>query len=243
MKRKYFTAICFFLAHNLPAQSQGRQLEFKPFVRIDKYPEFSYVLMGRPSTDYINVKGTSFGINLAYKIPIAKSLLIKPGIGYYKYSYNDITRYNTSFGTSDARNINFISPLLIPFFSDKYYYNTLSANIAMERTIPLRNNYLGAIGVELNNYFTFSQHYHLTNNPIGSQNFKKADKKYFGTSGLLFFNFLKKVKKVTVGPSVLIPVFDSWKTDKIFYEETVNDLRSKWFKGIGFGISINYSLK
>jgi hypothetical protein len=47
------------------AQIQPRQIELTPFVRIDKYPQFSYVWGGRASTDYVNIKGTSFGLRLA----------------------------------------------------------------------------------------------------------------------------------------------------------------------------------
>lgn len=238
---KYISvAIFFFLTNNLSGQNQ---IEINPFMRFDKYPQFSYVLGGRPSTDYINIKGTSFGIKLAYKIPISKLLFIKPGVGYYNYSFNNITRNNSSFGITKSRNINFISPILIPYFTDKYQYNTLSANIALEKNILLKKNFQCAFGVEFNNYVTLSQKYHLVNNPIGKQDVKKSDTKYFGSSGILFFNLIKRMKQLNVGPSIIIPVFDFWKTDASFQEEKNNDYRNKWFNGIGLGISFNYSFK
>lgn len=243
MKQIIFIAICFFGTSEIMAQNQAKQLEIKPYVRFDNYPQFSYVLGGRPSTDYVNIKGTSYGINFALKIPISKFLSLKPGIGYYKYSFNKIARNNTSFGTSNSRNINFTSPLLIPFFTDKYYYNSLAANIALEKAIYFRKDYHCTFGVELNNYITISQNYHLTNNPDGNQDFKKSNKNYIGTSSILFFNLLKKIKKINIGPSLIVPLFDIWKTDATFQEETGSDSRNKWFHGFGFGISINYSLK
>lgn len=243
MKQKSLIAICIFITSAVVAQRQNRQLEIYPYLKLDKYPQFSYILNGRPNVDYVNIKGTSFGINFAYKIPISKQLFIKPGIGYYKYSFSKITRNNTSFGTTNSRNIIFPSPLLIPFFTDKYHYNTINANISLEKEILLKKNYQLALGVGLNNYITISQNYHLTFNPNESQNFKKSNKKYFGSMGMLYFNVLKKINKIKIGPSLIIPVLDVWKTDETFQEETSSNSRNKWFKGIGFGISINYSLK
>lgn len=242
MKKNFLIAICFFGTSTVVAQNQKRQIEINPYIKFDKYPQFSYVLGGRPSTDYVNIKGTSFGINFAYKIPISKLLFLKPGVGYYKYSFNEITRKNTSFGTTKFRDINFISPLLIPFFTDKYHYNSISANIGLERLFLLKNSFHGVVGFQLNNYFTISQKYHLILNPEGSQDYKKKNKNYFGSSGILYLNLVKKIKQVSLGPSFVIPVFDIWKTDATFQEETNNDTRNKWFNGIGIGISFNYSL-
>ena len=64
MKQSFSVTICFFIINIVLAQNQNRQIEINPYIRIDKYPQFSYVLRGRPSTDYINMKGTSFGINI-----------------------------------------------------------------------------------------------------------------------------------------------------------------------------------
>lgn len=83
------------------------------------------------------MKGTSLGINVAYKIPISKSFFLKPGFGYYKYSFNHIRRENTLFGKSDVRNIKFTSPLFIPFYTDKYWYNSIAANIGFEKLFIL----------------------------------------------------------------------------------------------------------
>ena len=194
------------------------------------------------SLDYVNIKGTSTGINLGYKMPLSQTVYLKPSIGYYKYSFSNILRENTTFGTSNSRNINFISPLLIPFFSDKYYYNCLAINIGLEKLFTLRNDFYSNVGFQLNNYLTFSQNYHLTSNPEGSQNFKKNKKEYFGSSGLFNVNILKKVKDVSFGPSLMFPLFDFWKTDETFQEETNSQTRNKLFKGICIGISVNYSL-
>jgi len=239
--------LIFFISFSIlsnftQSQIQVRQIEITPFVRIDKFPQFSYVLGGRPSTDYVNIKGTSFGLNLAYKIPITKSVLLKPGIGFYKYSFDNIKKENTLFGKSNVRNINFVSPLYIPFFTNKYSYNTISANIGVEKIFNYKSSVQIVTGLNLNNYYVVSEYYHLSYNSIGSQDYRKKIKRYFGSSFNLNAGIVKKYKKVSIGPFFMLPVFDTWKKDYTFPEEANSGSRSKWLNGIGLGISSNYSL-
>lgn len=239
MPRLIFFISFSILSNFAQSQAQVRQIELTPFIRIDKYPQFSYVLGGRASTDYVNIRGTSFGLSLAYKIPITKSVLLKPGIGYYKYSFNNIKKVNTLFGKSNVRNINFVSPLYIPFFTNKYSYNTISANIGVEKIFNYKSSVQIVTGLNLNNYYVVSAYYHLSYNE-GSQDYRKKIKRYFGSSFSLNAGILKKYKKFSIGPSLMLPVFDTWKKDDTFPEEANSDSRSKWFNGIGLGISCNY---
>lgn len=245
MTRLIFIAFFATLSNFLIAQKQTPQIEINPYVRFDSYPEFSYVLDGRPSIDYVKIKGTSFGLNLAYKIPIKKSILLNPGIGYYKYSFNNIKKENTQFGKSDVRNINFPSPLLIPFFTDKYWYNTIAVNIGIEKLFICKNDLQVATGINLSNHYTYSQHYHITynnsDNPINND-YTLKNGRYFGFSANLNASLLKRFGKFNLGPSLILPVFDTWKTDETFPEEKNSGSRSKWLNGIGLGISCNYSL-
>lgn len=131
--------LIFFISFSIlsnfaKSQEQVRQIELTPFVRIDKFPQFSYV-WGRPSTDYVNIKGISFVFNLAYKIPVTKSVLLKPGIGYYKYSFNNIKKVNTLSGQSNVRDIGFVSPVYILFFTNKYSYNTVVQILELKRLL------------------------------------------------------------------------------------------------------------
>lgn len=239
--------IIFFISFSIlsnfaQSQEQVRQIEFTPFVRIDKFPQFLYIWGGRPSTDYVSIKGTSFGLSLAYKIPITKSVLLKPGIGFYKYLFDNIKKVNTLFGKSNARHIGFVSPLCILFYSNKYSYNTISANIGVEKIFNYKSTIQVVTGLNLNNYYVVSEYYHLSYNPIGSQDYRKKIKRYFGSSFNLNAGILKKYKKVSIGPSLMLPVFDTWKKDDTFPEEANSGSRSKWFNGIGLGISFNYLL-
>ena len=242
MTRPIFIIFFSIISNFALAQKKTTQIEIEPFIRIDKYPQFSYVIDGRPSTDYVNIRGTSFGLNFAYKIPITKSILLKPGIGYYQYSFNNIKKENTFFGKSTARNINFVSPFYIPFFTDKYRYNTITANIGIEKIFNCKKNIQIVTGVNWNNYYVVSEYYHLVNNPEGSQDYRKNNKRYFGSSVYINISLLKKFQKISIGPSLILPVFDNWKMDETFPEETNSGSRSKWLNGIGLGISFNYSL-
>jgi len=167
---------------------------------------------------------------------------LKPGIGYYKYSFNNIKKVNTLFGKSNVRDIGFVSPLYIPFYTNKYSYNTISANIGVEKIFNYKSSIQIVTGLNLNNCYVVSEYYHLSYNPIGSQDYRKKIKRYFGSSFSLNAGILKKYKKVSIGPSLMLPVFDTWKKDDTFIEEANSGSRSKWFNGIGLGISFNYSL-
>jgi hypothetical protein len=221
----------------------SKRIEVTPYVRFDKYPAFSYVIENRFSTDEIKINSTSWGISAAYKFRLSNSFLIKPILGYYKFSFNNINRENTAFGHSDVRHINYPSPFLILFYSDKYFYNTISAGVAAEKIFPVKKHYQFAVGGQLYNYITFSQHYHLDFNPGGSQDDHRNQFSYFGVSGALYINFVRKFKSIDIGPSLTIPIVTSWRTDSIFPEEDGKHMRTNFFNSIGVGLSINFSPK
>lgn len=241
--------LCFWVQAQVKTDSftqrQSSEIEINPYFRWDNYPEFSYVLNGRPSTDYVKINSPSWGISALYKYPVRNRLFLKAGIGYYKYSFSKIRKTNTQFGEATARNIDYYSgpiAVSVAYVTDKYWYNTMSADIGMENSFSLKKNVQIAIALDLNNYFTFSQYYHLSYNPAGSQDYKKNNKRYFGASITISTSLLQKFNRVSIGPSIIIPAWDLWKTDATFPEETDTGSRRKWLHGIGIGISCNYSL-
>jgi hypothetical protein len=119
--------------------------------------------------------------------------------------------------------------------------NTILLILGVEKNFNLKNLQIET-GINFNSYYTISQYYHLSFNPQGSQDYKKNNKEYFASSINLNVNLLKKFGKTNIGPSLVIPVFDTWKTDETFPEETNSGSRNKWLSGIGLGICINYSL-
>lgn len=225
------------------AQKNPAQIEINPYMRLDKYPEFFYSI--NSTTNSVNIKGSSWGINANYKLPVQKNLYLKAGLGYYRYSFDRINKENSLFGKSNARNIIFPSPLYILFYTDKYWYNTVSLNIGIEKVFEFKKLLQIITGLNINNYYTYSQSYHITynnqDNPITNP-YKRKEGRFFGLSGNLTVGVLKKYNKYNLGPTFILPVYDVWKTDNTFDGENNSGTRSKWLKGIGFGISFNYLL-
>ena len=240
---KTIIAICFLLTGKIAlAQKPIPQIEISPFIRIDKYPEFFYSI-NSVTTNSVNIKGSSWGINANYKLLVSKNVYLKVGLGYYRYSFDKIHTVNSSFGEGNARVISFPSSTYNIFTSDKYWYNTASVNIGIEKQFQLKKQLQIVTSINLNNYYTYSQSYHINyenpGNPITNP-YKGNDRKFFGLSGNISIGILKKYNKYNIGPTLILPVYDVWRTDKIFPE--VQGTRSKWINGIGFGITFNYLL-
>lgn len=168
---------------------------------------------------------------------------MRTGLGYYKYAFNKINRRNTSFGNSVTREINYPSPLLIAFLTDKYWYHTIDVTVGLERQFNFKNGFRVRLAGDLKNYFTYSQYYQLSYNPGGSVDYNKNAFKYFATSVVAKIDLAKNIgDQLSLGPSLSLPVFDIWKTDDTFPEETGKGNRSKISMGIGIGLSFSYYL-
>ncbi len=235
MKQLLVLAVLFSTSSAI-SQKPLNKIEIMPYMRADWYPEFSFVFNNRASTDYVKMHGNSVGLNVSYEGYLRKSFFIKSGVGYYKYSFNKIRNENTTFGVSDGRLIKYPSPLFLLFYTDKYWYNTLSLNIGIEKFFKYQNDLEIYAGVNLANYFTFSQSYHVVDNP-GNKNYKKSDKRYYGLSVFLCLRLLKNFGDISIGPSLILPVYDIWKKDLVFPEENNSDFREKWINGIGLGVT------
>lgn len=222
-------------------QKKHGVMELNPYTRYDKYKEFFGWETPIEGKRYVKPEGLSYGLIINLKKPVYKDYNLNIGIGYHRYNFSKMS-VPGRLGTSNARLINFPSPLFILFYTDKYWYNTASLNVGAEKQFKLKNKHTLTTGIALSNYYTFSQHYHLTSNPGGSQDYKKKNNQYFGLSAWIEIGLLKKINKFTIGPKLQIPVFTNWKTDETFPNETNSASRSKWLRGIGFGLSFNYSL-
>lgn len=216
-------------------------IELFTYTRFDWYPEMSYSIGGRPSTDYLKMKGVCWGTIVNYKLTLFKQLSLISGIGYYRYSFTNIKKVNTQFGTAISRNINYPSPVQISYHTDKYWYNAINLNIGVGKLFNLKKNFQITTALYANNYFAISQYYHLSYNPIGSQKYRTKNKRYFGTSLLLSLEVSKQLKSSQIGFLIQVPTFDIWKTDAVFPSETNNEKRKKWFRGLSIGMVYNYS--
>lgn len=223
------------------AQKKTFYIEISPFLKYDKYDEFvgwATVLGGE---HYVKLKGLSFGLNANVKKQTFNNYAIFLGAGYYRYSFTEINS-RSNLGTANGRRINFPSPLLIPFYTDEYYYNTLSLNLGVEKIIDFNKNLQLIAGIEVINYFTFSQYYHLSYNSEGNQDYRKKNMQYFGNTSNMEIGLLKKLSRIRIGPKLQVPIFISWKTDETFPTETNTGNRNKWLNGVGLSISCNYYL-
>ena len=212
------------------------KLELAPFFRYDSYPQFSYNWHGRATTDLINLRGTSFGVNLRSQLPLTKTLLLRPGLGYYRNSFNHILKNNNQFGTGNAREIEFPSPVFINYATDKYWYNCIVGNLGVEKHFSIIKKIPTYLGLNYNTYYSFSQYYHLRNNPAGSNDFRNYNSHYFGSSFTIDMGIITQLGHRSIKPYLIVPVYDIWKTDATF-QETNSGNRSKWFKSIGVGLS------
>lgn len=226
------------------SQKKNAEVEITPFLRWDSYPKFQYAI-NPTNSNTLKMKGTSIGLNLAYKLYSVKNWAIKTGVGYYRYSFTKMKQINTLFGESKTRVIHYIppgplAPALI-YTTDRYWYNSIMLNVEINKSFFIKERYLVAVGTQMNNYFTYSQLYHIRSGAKGI-NYRKGNGRYFGYSVLFTGSFQKKIGKINMGPVILIPVYDAWKKDKNFPQEMDNGNRSKSFTGFGIGFTFNIPL-
>lgn len=250
MKKILLSAIFIISSYSIYSQSKYRHLEIEPFLRWDSYPKFTNAI-NSIATYKLAIKGTSWGVNTAYRIPFKKGISFKAGLGYYRYSFNNIVSTHQSFGEGDRRVIDYPTQLSIILGTDSYWYNTISLSLGLEKNLELNKDYRLIVGLAVRNYFTFSQRYHMPyDNSFIPQpqlqiqnNYKTFRNRNFGFGGELNIGVVKKLGKLHIGPSIIIPVYDSWKQDSIFPTENNSESRNKWFRGLGTSIKILYTLK
>jgi hypothetical protein len=242
-RRTKFSLALLLISSSLFAQNAKNQLEINPFVRLDAYTEFTYNY-SRVSTNYLRMKGLSWGITTSFKKAFAHRYYLKLGAGYYRYTFNKLHNYHPPFGTGNTREVDYPSPLFILFYTDKYWYNTIAGNLGLERWFALKSNLKITTGINWNPYFAYSKNYHITygsNGTTHSVNYVVPQKRYFGYSVNLTAGIQKQVKCFLIGPTIILPVYDRWKKDEKFGEND-NEHREKWFNGIGLGITISKDL-
>lgn len=219
---------------------KNRQIEIKPYVRLDWYPEFSYNYSGRYSTDYLKMQGTSWGIDLSYKIATKRKINYKIGVGYLKYKFNKLAKVNSNFGPSDSRIIDYPSQIDVIYSTNKYLYNLIPLNVGVEKILELNSRVHILTGIEINNFFTFSQAYNINRNL--NTTYRVNDKSFFGHSFQLTSGILKQYKQSSIAPLLSVPVYTIWQKDDVF-RENEKERRGKWFNGFSLGFQYNFSIK
>lgn len=242
--RKLLPCVVLIAAFVFPASAQKTPsgIEIAPYIRFDRYPPFTYAI-NTVTTNEVKLRSASFGISAAYKFPVTKNTWLKTGAGYYKYVFNRIKRTSV-YGQSNTRVVNYPSMLDLLFYTDKYAYNTWMLTAGAERQIPLSPQMQLVAGISINNYFTFSQQYHINyynaDNPI-ENDYKRTDGRSFGFSAMLQGGLRRSFGRFSLSPQLIVPVFDSWKQDEIFPGENNGHSRMKWFGGIGGSVAFSYA--
>lgn len=238
MKPLLSTILLLALATCLSAQKPKNEIEVKPYIRMDWYPEFSYNYGERVNTDRLTMQGTSWGVDVNYKIRTKRKINYKLGLGYMRYRFNNLNNINR-FGRQNGRLITYGFGGDLQVGTDNYAYNIIPVNLGLEKVFELKSNLYFTAGVEVNNFFTFSQSYHL---PTYNKNYKRKDWSSFGNSVQMAFGVRKQNNRSGFAPLLTLPIYTSWQKDEAF-KENKNEKRSKWFSGFSIGFQYNYSIK
>jgi len=240
MKKIVGALVFIVVVTKIFGQANKYSIEINPFIRYDKQAYFFSWETTTSGKNYVSPRGLSYGINLNIKKKLTEKNILFIGTGFYKHTVSKIETYNNG-GKGNSRLIKYPSPLFIPFYTDKYAYNSLCLNIGYKRSQFINKSYLGEAGLDFVGLYTFSQNYHLTQ--TGNPNYRKNSVGFLGFIASLDISFLKDFKKFSIGPELKIPILTSIKTDVVFPNENDSDLRTQWFSGLGIGVSINYKLK
>lgn len=225
----------------LIAQNRSAKLEINPYYRFDKYPQISFRVDQRARIDTLKMQGDSYGVNLNYVASAFKNYNFKFGIGYYRYSFTEISQTTAAYGLRfDGREIKYPNPTAFFFVTDYYWYNTINLNLSIERDVKLSKTVNLQVGISIVNHFMFSQYYHIS---AGDKNYRTSKVGYFGLSGAINASILKRFNRVQFGPSFIFPLVDIWKKDALLPESNEGSFKRKYFNGFGIGLITNYSLQ
>jgi hypothetical protein len=245
---KFFTTTFLLVLTQLTATSQKPrpEIEISQYFRMDWYPKFNYAF-NSVSTNTVKITGSSWGTAIAYKIPTSRKLNYKFGLGYYKYAFNKIESNNSMWGKGKSRFVEDYSPpggITPSFFftTDNYWYNTISVDIGIEKKININSGLQFSYGIEISNYFSYSQKYHIRFPDPSGVNHIRDEFRYFGLSAKMIAGLRKKIGQVTIGPNIMLPVFDNWRKDDMFTDEKNSESRSKWSRGVAVGVSCSFQL-
>lgn len=217
------------------AQERGNALELQPYLKFDKYPGFDD-WFGSDNATKLNIRGTSWGLAALFKKSLFSNIESKIGIGFYQYTFNDVTNSNPSSGLeTSGRPFDYpnLEKIASDYYTDNYHYNTFSFQLGADRVFPVKNGYEFLAGVNIVNYFSYAQIYKVI--PARYGTFKLKDFQHFGISGYLNIGLNKYIGEFYIGGQVIVPIYDQWKQDALFREDQ-GDSRSKWLGGLGAAV-------
>jgi hypothetical protein len=214
-----------------------KSIEISLLGRYDRHGNYVSNFAGRVYNDTNKIYGFSYGINGIYRHKISKSYTVSFGVGYYKLKVDKI-KGNLPFnipGTRTGRNINYDDGFTnLLYGTEQYHYNNLAITIGLDKIFVTKNNLKFDIGAEVIGYKTISQKYRLGR---GSQFYRTKNGKPLEFGANLTAGIIKEFKKIYLQPSLIIPVYQNLKGDKVFYEDPDMNI-SKWFNGIGLCLKV-----
>lgn len=142
-------------------------------------------------------------------------------------------------GTRTGRNIAYDDGMTNLLYStSRYHYNNLALTIGADKEMRIGKNTWFTAGPEGVGYYSFSQKYQLLGGPDyhTTHNNKPLE---FGIN--IHAGILKNYRTFYLRPSLLIPVYQNLKGDKMFTEDPDSNI-SKWFHGVGLSLKIGKRL-
>ncbi len=89
-------------------------------------------------------------------------------------------------------------------------------------------------------YYTFSQKY-LIPTYQGNTYYQTNNNGSLGNGITVQSGFIKQMEKFYISPKIIVPVYQTLRTDRVFLEDTKKF--AKWFNGIGISVTIGKSFK
>jgi hypothetical protein len=205
--------------------------------RYDKHGDYVSDFANRVYNDTNRIYGFSYGINGIFRQKILKSTFVYFGLGIYQLRIDKIRGpmpFNIP-GTRTARNIDYNDEMTSLLYStSQYHYNNLAITIGFDKEFPLSRNLKFDVAAEVIGYKSFSQKYRLMN---GSKYYVTHNNKPLEFGINMNTGVTKEYKKFYLRPSLIIPIYQNLKGDKVFYEGQKMNI-SKWFNGMGLSLKI-----
>ena len=221
------------------SQKKSNSIEIVPVIRYDNYADFEDRFGDRSYTTRLKLKGISWGVDARYKLVVNDKWDANAGIGYYKYTFSHIRKYSSLFRTTrTGRELNIVRQRYPLYATNKYWYNSFNLSFGVNRKIPLQSKFEGILGVQVNNFISYSQRYNV---PGDGSIEKKSKLHYYAFSGLVSAGINKKFNSFYVGPQLVLPVFDKWSDDHTLSLVPGNE-RRKWLNGVGLSFVIGFYL-
>jgi hypothetical protein len=237
-----FTALLLAIFICLTSTAQtNKSLEFSFIGRYDRHANYVSNFAGRVYNDTNKLYGYSYGVNGIFRRQISKTYSVYIGIGYYQLRVDKIRGpipFNIP-GTRTARNIDYDDGMTNLLYStSQYHYNNLAITIGFDKEFLLKSNFRFDIAGEVIGYKTLSQKYRLMN---GSKYHRTHNNKPMEFGININPGVTKEYRRFYLRPSLIIPIYQNLKGDKVFYEAHNMDI-SKWFNGIGLSLKIGKHL-